>query len=376
MASSYANNSVVVFGGTDGSALFNRTFLFELTAMTGVEVGTAGGPSARIDACATIWQDCFYLFSGQVLQNKTYVGSTEFWELNLTTSSWRLILSNATPHQYCELYTDQNIVFMVGECLFQTLLAFQYSPSTKTTTTPIIEYHSQAIIQSTLWDGTVINSSIPIEQAPPNATLTITQSYMDISSTSRFHVADSFNASQKVLEANNNIYSFTYLSSTNTLQIKYLASKQYAITSQAAWSLSASWQDWNIECTLNNQNQFFMVYFNSITSFQDRITNTTHNFYTSSWPDFSNSSYSFSLRVLPNARNQSSLLLVVHQTLLAYHLHQDPYFHNATDSTPSGLNSSFFGLNQCDPGWQLPACDSPTCPGSLILNSIEGLRAI
>ena len=116
-----------------------------------------------------------------------------------------------------------------------------------------------------------------------------------------------------------------------------------------------------------------MNYLNTVNTTISRITKASKNFYSQVWPDFTNSSNLFSMKVISNANNQFSVLLIVHRTLKAYLLHENVYNYEGTSTEPPGLKFTFFGLNQCNSGWLLPACELKTCPNSLSLNSMDGL---
>lgn len=183
MANSYSTNTVIIFGGTDGTSMFNRTFVFNLTAMTWIEI-TSTGPSPRMNPCSMIHQDQFYIFGGQndsLRANKSFPYSNELWKLNITTQTWKLLDSSTIPLLKCEVYlADQTTIVKVGRCVMNLLRVAIYHISNSSIEIPTVEFYSRALISSTLWDGSIVTSSIKAEYAPSNLNQSQyqTQNYM------------------------------------------------------------------------------------------------------------------------------------------------------------------------------------------------------
>ena len=78
------------------------------------------------------------------------------------------------------------------------------------------------MIQTTLWDGSIVNSEIDIEDAPANYSSLIMQNVMPIRSISHFHITEVQNSSEIILEANN--YYYLLILQNNKVIINYLTS--------------------------------------------------------------------------------------------------------------------------------------------------------
>ena len=69
-----------------------------------------------------------------------------------------------------------------------------------------------------------------------------------------------------------------------------------------------------------------MDFINQTNAYQQRVNNKSVNFYSNVWPDFGLSiSDTFSLKLVSDGTNRSSMLIIVHGTQMAYHLHLNVY---------------------------------------------------
>ena len=92
---------------------------------------TSSAPTARINSCSILFQNVFYMFSGQVVENGTTTPSKEFWKLDLATKQWQIIQTRFIPQASCQLYvTNQNTIMMAGKCQIKTLNLFIYNLAT------------------------------------------------------------------------------------------------------------------------------------------------------------------------------------------------------------------------------------------------------
>lgn len=247
--------------------------------------------------------------------------------MDLDSYKWSILHSRLEPYRFCEMVESSGSILIFGASFDGVLDVFSFAPQTSYFQNLTVEFFGSCFFSSTLWDGSSVQLSLPIELCPrsiPNLTLATTP-HFPTDNISYIDLMETGSQSMRFLQTENHIYSYRFSAANQSISIRY--SSPVDKEAGSIYTKSVRFGGWNIYCNLNTQTRnFYLTFMQKSKTGSLRVTSRTPHYYSLLWPTF-NTSALFSIAIItPSNTTIACILLIQHASLDTYLLHSNVFY--------------------------------------------------